>query len=107
VTGVDHTDTMGQWASVRLDELAREELSGYILKKDSPSCGMEGVKIYDRGATPYETGRGLFADALMRRFPSLPVEDEGRLGDPGIRERFLARVFAYQRRIDHAGFHER
>jgi uncharacterized protein YbbK (DUF523 family) len=107
VTGVDHTDTMERWASVRLDELAREELSGYILKKDSPSCGMEGVKIYDAGATPHETGRGLFADALMRRFPSLPVEDERRLADPGIRERFLARVFAYQQRIDQTGSHER
>ena len=107
VTGVDHTDTMERWVSVRLDELAKEELRGYILKKDSPSCGMEGVKIYDAGATLNETGRGLFADALMRRFPSLPVEDEGRLADPGIRERFLARVFAYQQRIDQAGSHER
>ena len=100
-TGVDHTETMGRWASTRLEELAREDLCGYVLKKDSPSCGMEYVKAYDSSGTAERNGRGLFAAALMRRFPSLPVEDEGRLADPSIREGFIERVFAYARERGH------
>jgi len=96
-TGVDHTETMARWAIARLEELAREDLCGYVLKKDSPSCGMEYVKTYSSGGTAERNGRGLFAAALMRRFPSLPVEEEGRLADPRIREDFIERVFAYAR----------
>jgi uncharacterized protein YbbK (DUF523 family) len=94
-TGVDHTETMIRWASTRLEALAREGLCGYVLKSDSPSCGMEYVKTYSAGAKAERNGRGLFAAALMRRFPSLPVEEEGRLADPCIREDFIERVFAY------------
>jgi uncharacterized protein YbbK (DUF523 family) len=94
-TGVDHTETMTAWASARLEELAREDLCGYVLKKDSPSCGMQHVKTYSAGGIAERNGQGLFAAALMRRFPSLPVEEEGRLADPRIREDFIARVFAY------------
>ena len=100
-TGVDHTETMSRWASTRLEELAREDLCGYVLKKDSPSCGMEYVKTYSSSGTAERNGRGLFAAALMRRFPSLPVEDEGRLADPSIREGFIDRVFAYARQKGH------
>lgn len=98
ITGVDHTETIATWASTRLEELAREDLCGYVLKKDSPSCGMEHVKTYSAGGIAERNGRGLFAAALMRRFPSLPVEDEGRLADPCNREDFIARVVAYARR---------
>ena len=70
-------------------------MDGYILKKDSPSCGMERVKIYDRNGSPARTGRGLFAEALMARLPLLPVEEEGRLSDPRLRDNFVERVFAY------------
>lgn len=101
-TGVDHTETMTRWASTRLEELAQEDLCGYVLKKDSPSCGMEHVKTYSDGGTPERNGRGLFAAALMRRFPSLPVEEEGRLADPRIREDFIARVCAYASQKDRA-----
>jgi uncharacterized protein YbgA (DUF1722 family)/uncharacterized protein YbbK (DUF523 family) len=96
-TGIDHTDAMSAWARIRLTELEREHLSGYVLKKDSPSCGMEKVKVFGASGMPRRTGRGVFAEALMRRFPNLPVEDEGRLSDPGRRENFIERVFAYQR----------
>jgi uncharacterized protein YbgA (DUF1722 family)/uncharacterized protein YbbK (DUF523 family) len=96
-TGIDHTDAMSAWARSRLTELEREHLSGYVLKKDSPSCGMEKVKVFGASGMPRRTGRGVFAEALMRRFPNLPVEDEGRLSDPGRRENFIERVFAYQR----------
>ena len=96
-TGIDHTDAMSAWARRRLTELEREHLSGYVLKKDSPSCGMEKVKVFGASGMPRRTGRGVFAEALMRRFPNLPVEEEGRLSDPGRRENFIERVFAYQR----------
>jgi uncharacterized protein YbgA (DUF1722 family)/uncharacterized protein YbbK (DUF523 family) len=99
-TGVDYTERMNRWSKKRLEELAREDLSGYVLKKDSPSCGMERVKVYGGGAMPARTGRGLFAKALLERFPLLPVEEEGRLTDPHLRENFIERVFAYRRLID-------
>ena len=72
------------------------DISGYILKSKSPSCGMERVKIY-RSGMPSRQGRGLFARTLMEARPLLPVEEEGRLGDPVLRENFIERVFAYHR----------
>jgi uncharacterized protein YbgA (DUF1722 family)/uncharacterized protein YbbK (DUF523 family) len=96
-TGIDHTDAMVKWAAERLDRLAGERLAGYVLKKDSPSCGMERVKLFGAGGTPERTGRGIFAAALIDRFPTLPVEEEGRLSDPALRENFIERVFAFQR----------
>ena len=92
---VDHTDAMEAWARARVEALAAEDLSGYVLKKDSPSCGLEGVTLFDAGGREAGRGRGLFAEALIRRFPDLPVEDEGRLADPGIRHAFIDRVFEY------------
>jgi uncharacterized protein YbgA (DUF1722 family)/uncharacterized protein YbbK (DUF523 family) len=99
-THIDHTDAMDRWAKRRTAELASEDLCGYVLKKDSPSCGMERVKVYDDNKAPDRSGRGLFAAALMRRFPNLPVEEEGRLSDPRLRENFIERVFAYRRLKD-------
>jgi len=71
-------------------------LCGYILKKDSPSCGMTRVKVY-KNDIPARQGTGIFAGYLQRTFPSLPVEEEGRLGDPGLRENFIQRVFVMRR----------
>jgi uncharacterized protein YbgA (DUF1722 family)/uncharacterized protein YbbK (DUF523 family) len=101
-TGVDHTDAMDRWAKGRLDAIARHEpdLCGYVLKKDSPSCGMERVKTYGAGGMPERNGQGLYAFALRQRFPTLPVEEEGRLSDPRLRENFIERVFAYRRLKD-------
>jgi uncharacterized protein YbgA (DUF1722 family)/uncharacterized protein YbbK (DUF523 family) len=96
-TGADHTERLRTFAEKRLAALADERLCGYILKKDSPSCGMERVRVYPNHGSPNRSGRGLFAAALMRRFPYLPVEEEGRLNDPRLRENFVTRVFAYQR----------
>jgi uncharacterized protein YbgA (DUF1722 family)/uncharacterized protein YbbK (DUF523 family) len=96
-SATDHTDDMRRWAERRVEALAREDLDGYILKKDSPSCGMERVKIYDTGGAPARTGRGLFAEALIARLPLLPVEEEGRLSDPRLRDNFVERVFAHRR----------
>lgn len=96
-TGQDVTPAMERFIRRRVPTLALEELSGYVLKKNSPSCGLERVKIYDRNGVPSASGRGLFAEALVQRFPQLPVEEEGRLSDPTLRENFVERVFAYKR----------
>jgi len=88
---------MRRYADRRAAELANEHLSGYVLKKDSPSCGMERVKVYTDAGGVERGGRGLFAEALMARLPALPVEEEGRLADPRLRDNFVERVFAYQR----------
>jgi uncharacterized protein YbgA (DUF1722 family)/uncharacterized protein YbbK (DUF523 family) len=120
--GDDYTDAMRRYARKRAEALARDRLDGYILKKDSPSCGMERVKVYPPspgfGETsppspgssetspggrrkthhpPERTGRGLFAAALIERLPILPVEEEGRLNDARLRENFIERVFAHRR----------
>ena len=96
-TGIDLTDRMERYAVRRVDRLARERLCGYVLKKDSPSCGMERVKVYDEHTVPSRGGQGLFAAALRARHPFLPVEEEGRLSDPRLRDNFVERVFAYRR----------
>jgi uncharacterized protein YbgA (DUF1722 family)/uncharacterized protein YbbK (DUF523 family) len=95
--GLDHTEAMRRFAERRVRELEALDLSGYLLKKDSPSCGMERVKVYPAEGPGVRDGVGLFAEALMRRLPLLPVEEEGRLEDPRLRESFVERVFAYRR----------
>ncbi len=95
-SGRDHTQAMRRFAGARLRELERLDLSGYLLKKGSPSCGMERVLVWGEGGRA-NTGRGLFALALLERMPLLPVEEEGRLHDDALRENFLERVFAYRR----------
>src|SRR5690242_12957772 len=99
-TGDDHTAAMTALARSRVAELATADLSGYVLKRGSPSCGMERVRVYGRAGQPTGPGRGLFAAELLRALPDLPVEEEGRLGDPGLRENFVERVFAYRRLAD-------
>ena len=96
-TARDLTDTMERYARRRVEQLANENLCGYVLKKDSPSCGLSRVKVYDRHNVPARTGAGLFAAALRARHPLLPIEEEGRLVDPRLRDNFAERVFAYQR----------
>lgn len=99
-TGADWTGRMNALARARVKTLAAGELSGYILKSSSPSCGMERVKLFTSsqpGAAVERRGVGLFAAELAAQLPNLPVEDEGRLHDPHLRENFIERVFAYQR----------
>ena len=93
----DITEGMQAWAQDRLNGLAGRDLSGYILKSDSPSCGMERVRVYRPSGIPGKDGVGIFARALMDRFPLLPVEEEGRLHDLPLRENFIERVFCYRR----------
>ncbi|MGV8075394.1 MAG: YbgA family protein, partial [Syntrophobacteraceae bacterium] len=96
-TKTDHTDGMLSWASKRVLELEKEDLCGFIFKSRSPSSGMERVKVYDEKGIPQYKGVGMFARAFMEHFPLLPVEDEGRLNDPGLRENFIERIFALKR----------
>jgi uncharacterized protein YbgA (DUF1722 family)/uncharacterized protein YbbK (DUF523 family) len=96
-SGRDLTAPMRAYAGARAVSLGAEALSGFVLKKDSPSCGMERVRVYTNGGMAERAGRGLFAEALMRHLPNLPVEEEGRLSDPRLRENFVERVFAYRR----------
>lgn len=93
----DHTSAMRTYSARRVRALRALDLTGYILKKDSPSCGMTRVKVYPDSGMPRREGRGLYAGALIAAFPNLPVEDEGRLNDAKLRENFIERVFAYQR----------
>lgn len=93
----DFTDLMVNWVRSRLEELEKENLSGFIFKSGSPSSGMARVKVYDASGVPAKRGVGLFAARFMARFPLVPVEDEARLHNPQIRENFFARVFVFRR----------
>jgi len=99
----DVTERIDGYSDARLEELRGERLRGYVLKKSSPSCGMERVRIYDDKGVPSRDGVGLFARALIARYPNLPVEEEGRLRDPRLRENFVTRIFAYDRWINLRG----
>jgi len=96
-TGEDKTDIMIRWAKNRVAQLERENLCGFIFKSDSPSCGMERVKVYDDQDTPATIGIGLFARIFMEYFPGLPVEEESRLCDATLRENFIERISTFQR----------
>jgi uncharacterized protein YbgA (DUF1722 family)/uncharacterized protein YbbK (DUF523 family) len=96
-TQVDYTERMRTWAQKRVVELEQEDLCGFIFKSGSPSSGMERVKIYYGKGEPARTGVGMFARDFMQHFPLLPVEDEGRLHDPDLRENFLERLFTMKR----------
>jgi uncharacterized protein YbgA (DUF1722 family)/uncharacterized protein YbbK (DUF523 family) len=95
--GSDHTDAMRAYARRTVEALAEKDLCGFILKKDSPTCGLLRVKVYGGKGSPSRDGRGLFAEELVRRLPDLPVEEEGRLNDTRLRENFVERIFAYRR----------
>lgn len=94
-SSLDHTDRMRAWSQERVESLTN--LIGFIFKSDSPSSGMERVKVYGRQGIPVKNGVGLFAAAFMQRFPLIPVEDDGRLHDPALRENFIERLFTLKR----------
>lgn len=99
-THVDHTARMMRWARKKLRALENQDLDGYVFKANSPSSGMERVRVYDKDGMPRKVGVGLWARAFMDHFPLLPVEDEGRLHDPALRENFIERVFCLRRYRD-------
>ena len=94
--GNDVTEPLAKASKRRVENLKKRGIRGFILKKDSPSCGKERVRVYRNGHAK-KTGTGLFAQTLMDAWPNLPVEDEGRLNDRRLRENFMCRVFTYDR----------
>ena len=96
-SATDWTERMNRWSRRRARELEQENLCGYIFKKNSPTCGVFRVKVYQEKGTPPQKGRGLFAAEFARQHPLLPIEEEGRLNDPHLRENFIERVFALHR----------
>ncbi len=97
-TKIDLTERMRAFAAARVEALETEGLCGFVFKSGSPSSGMERVKVYpEAGGMAQLKGVGLFAAAFMARFPLLPVEEEGRLNDAGLRENFIERIFVMHR----------
>ena len=96
-TGVDHTEAMNRFARKRVRELEALNLSGFVFKSASPSCGITGVALINAQGKETHDGVGLFARAFMAHFPEMPVEEEGRLHDPQVLKDFLERVFDYRK----------
>ncbi len=96
-TNIDQTERMVKWANKRVKELERENLCGFIFKSKSPSSGMGRVKVFNEKGMPVWKGVGMFTRVFMDRFPLVPVEEEGRLHDPGLRENFIERIFTMKR----------
>jgi uncharacterized protein YbgA (DUF1722 family)/uncharacterized protein YbbK (DUF523 family) len=96
-TKQDMTDCMVQWAQKRVVQLEKKDLCGFIFKSDSPSSGMERIRVYNEKGIPVKKGMGIFARIFMDHFSLLPVEDEGRLHDPELRENFIERIFTLKR----------
>ena len=95
VDDLDVTEKLIDYATSVVADLP--PISGYIFKRGSPSCGMERVKVYTDKGMPNASSSGLYAGVLMRSLPLLPVEEEGRLNDPVLRESFIERVYVYDR----------
>lgn len=115
ISGKNWTSKMVSYSNKKIIKL--RDLSGFLFKSGSPSCGAFRTKVYQKNGIPLAKGRGIFADAFCKRWPLIPVEEEGRLNDAKLRENFLERVFAYHRlktlrakpfkRADWIKFHER
>lgn len=90
---LDPTDDLRRYARQIATQLGH--VCGYIFKKGSPSCGMERVKVYGENGHPRSQDSGIYAKVIMEQLPALPVEEEGRLMDPVLRENFIERVFVY------------
>lgn len=97
-TQQDLTNQMVQWTEKKLSDLFFENLDGFIFKSKSPSCGKERIPVYiNTGGPAIKQGVGIFAKAFMTRFPQIPVEDDGRLHDPKLRENFVETIFTLKR----------
>jgi len=100
-TKINFTEKMKTWGEIKLNELDSKNLCGFIFKAKSPSSGMERIKVYpEKGGVASKNGVGIFAAMFMKKFPLIPVEDDGRLHDPEIRENFIERVFIYKRWLE-------
>ena len=95
-TGIDHTAAMYHFARQRIRQLEALDLSGYVFKADSPSCGITQVPIFNQDIDTND-GVGLFARAFIEYFPLIPIEEESRLHDLQAVNSLLERVLAYRR----------
>jgi len=96
-TGIDKTLQMQDWIKIKLEILEQENLCGFIFKAKSPSSGLYRIKVYQADGSVKHTGSGLFAWAFTKRFPRIPVEEDGRLNDPKLRENFIESIFTLKR----------
>jgi uncharacterized protein YbgA (DUF1722 family)/uncharacterized protein YbbK (DUF523 family) len=96
-TKVDHTHRMVTWTKKRVKALEKEELCGFIFKKNSPSSGLHAVKVFTEKGMPSRRGMGIFARAFTDHFPLIPVEEDGRLNDHKLRENFIEQIFTMKR----------
>lgn len=96
-TAVDKTGQMENWIKDCLEELAKEDLCGFIFKSKSPSSGLYRIRVYGDDGKVRKNGTGLFAKAFTKAFPRIPVEESGRLNDPKLRENFIENIFSLQR----------
>jgi uncharacterized protein YbbK (DUF523 family) len=90
---IDLTEKLSAWAKKKVSELEKENLSGFVFKSRSPSCGLNGVEVSGERGVPAKTGTGIFAKILTEKLPALPVEEEGNLHDPEAMKRFLSLLF--------------
>jgi len=93
----DQSPRLLQSAKQRITDLSKLKIVGYVFKKDSPSCGIQRVRVYNSDGALIGRGQGLFAQAFQTAFPLIPIEEEGRLQDLSLRENFIERVFGYHR----------
>lgn len=96
-TNIDHTSRMLDWAQKRARELEKENLCGFVFKKNSPSSGLYRVPVKNFKGMPQKKGQGIFARVFTGNFPLIPVEEEGRLHDAKLRETFIEQVFTLMR----------
>ena len=92
---IDHTEKMNQFCEKKINQLIDQELCGYVVCAKSPTCGMERVKVYrENGYVSAEKiGVGIYTEKLMQQMPWLPIEEDGRLNDPILKENFVFRIF--------------
>ena len=96
-TSKDYTDLLEDFSSRKISAFRRQAIDGFIMKQKSPSCGLFSVKNYLPNGHPNGRRAGIFGEHLMASFQNQPIEEEGRLNDPLLRESFLMRVYAHHR----------
>jgi uncharacterized protein YbgA (DUF1722 family) len=96
-TNIDHTQKMIEWAQKRVEELEKENLCGFVFKKNSPSSGLYRVPVRTSKGMPNKKGQGIFARVFTAHFPLIPVEEDGRLNDSKLRETFIEQIFSLMR----------
>ena len=94
----DWTERMNHYCAKRIAQKDLQNLSGFILKARSPSCGIKKVKLFGESGAMRRIGTGLFAHALIRQFSDLPIIEDEHLANPELREKFIKQVLAYHRR---------